>query len=134
MRVAAPLLSTLKIQAVARIRYSLERSMRQAMIIGLAGLLLIAGTAFGLVAAYHALVSIYHFDPAEASAIVAGILLLTGFIVLAFVPTSRKPKRAARTRFFSNDATGIVQQGVQQIGPVPLIAIAFITGILAGRR
>src|SRR5262249_55776500 len=138
LRTALGLLSTL--QVGARIRNSFERSLRQAMVIALAALLLVAATVFGLVAAYHALVSVYHFDPAEAAAIMAAGLLLAGLIVLAIVPLVRRPpERAAPPPVVSpGDAAGMVDQGVgmamQQIGPVPLLAIAFIAGILAGRR
>jgi hypothetical protein len=138
IRAALALLSTL--QAGARIRDSLERSLRQAVVIAIAALLLVAATVFGLVAAYHALVSVYHFDPAEAAAIMAASLLLVGLIALAIVPlVGRQPKRAAPAPFVSTgDAAGMLDQGVgkamQQIGPVPLLTIAFIAGILAGRR
>jgi hypothetical protein len=137
IRAALALLSTL--QAGARIRDSLERSLRQAVVIAIAALLLVAATVFGLVAAYHALVSVYHFDPAEAAAIMAASLLLVGLIVLAIVPLVGQPKRAAPAPFVSTgDAAGMLDQGVgkamQQIGPLPLLTIAFIAGILAGRR
>ena len=138
IRAALALLSTL--QVGARIRESLERSLRQAVVIAIAALLLVAATVFGLVAAYHALVSVYHFDPAEAAAIMAAGLLLAGLIVLVIVPlVGRQRKRAAPAPFVSTgDAAGMVDQGVgkamQQIGPVPLLAIAFLAGILAGRR
>jgi hypothetical protein len=138
IRAALALLSTLKV--AARIRDSFERSLRQAVVIALAVLLLIAAAVFGLVGAYHALVSVCHFDPAEAAGIMAAALLLTGLIVVAVVPlVGSQPKRAAPTPLVSaGDATVMIDQGVgrvmQQIGPVPLLGIAFITGILAGRR
>src|SRR6478735_11552931 len=84
LRAALALLSTL--QVGARIRESFERSLRQAIAIAIAALLLLAAAVFALVAAYHALVSIYHFDPAEAAAIMAAGLLLVGLIVLTMVP------------------------------------------------
>ena len=138
LRTALALLSTL--QVGARIRNSFERSLRQAMVIAIAVILLVAATVFGLVAAYHSLVSVYHFAPAEAAAIMAAGLLLGGLIALAIVPlVGRQPKRASPTPLASaGDATGMIDQGVgkavQQIGPVPLLAMAFIAGILAGRR
>src|SRR6478752_5693702 len=138
LRAALALLSTL--QVGARIRESFERSLRQAIVIALAVLLLLAAAVFGLVATYHALVSIYHFDPAEAAAIIAAGLLLVGLIMLAMVPlVGRHAKQVRPAPFISTaDATGMIDQGVgnamKQIGPVPLLAIAFIAGILAGRR
>src|SRR6478736_2626810 len=136
LRAALALLSTL--QVGARIRESFERSLRQA--IAIAAVLLLAAAVFALVAAYHALVSIYHFDPAEAAAIMAAGLLLVGLIVLAMAPlVRREPKQIRPAPFtWTGDATGMIDQGVgnamKQIGPVPLLAIAFIAGILAGRR
>ena len=139
LRAALTLLSTLQIGA--RIKESLERSLRQAAIIGVAVVLLVAAAVFGLIAAYQALVSIYQFDALEAAAIMAGILLLIGLIVLAFVPTiGREPKRAPTPSplVSTGDATTMIDQGVgkamQQVGPVPLLVAAFIAGILAGRR
>jgi predicted Co/Zn/Cd cation transporter (cation efflux family) len=138
LRAALALLSTL--QVGARIRESFERSLRQAIVIAIAAVLLLAAAVFALVAAYHALVSIYHFDPAEAAAIIAAGLLLVGLIVLAMVPlVGRQQKQIRPAPFISpGDATGMIDQGVgnamKQIGPVPLLAIAFIAGILAGRR
>ena len=53
LRTALALLSTLQIGA--RIKDSLERSLRQAAIIAVAVVLLIAAAVFGLIAAYQAL-------------------------------------------------------------------------------
>ena len=74
LRTALALLSTLQIGA--RIKESLERSLRQAAVVAVAVVLLIAAAVFGLIAAYQALVSIYQFDAVEAAAIMAGVLLL----------------------------------------------------------
>jgi hypothetical protein len=110
------------------------------MVIVIAAVLLVAAAVFGLVAAYHALVSVYYFDPAEAAAIMAAGLLLPGLIALAIVPLiGRQQKPAAAAPLVSaSDAAGMIDHGVgkamQQIGPVPLLAIAFIAGILVGRR
>jgi hypothetical protein len=81
LRAAMALLSTLQIGA--RIKESFERSLRQAAVIAVAVVFLVAAAVFGLIAAYHALVSIYQFDAAEAAAIMAGVLLLVGLIVIA---------------------------------------------------
>jgi hypothetical protein len=141
LRTALALLSTLQIGA--RIKESFERSLRQAAIIAVAVVLLIAASVFGLIAAYQALVSIYQFDALEAAAIMAGVLLLVGLIVLAIVPTiGREPKQrpspAPSPLISTGDAASTIDQGVgkamQQVGPVPLLVAAFIAGILAGRR
>jgi uncharacterized membrane protein len=136
LRAALALLSTL--QVGARIRESFERSLRQAVVIVVAALLLIAAAVFGLIAVYHALASVYQFDAMEAAAIMAAGLLLVGLFALAIAPLiGRHPKRPAPL-VSTGDATSMIDQGVgkamQQIGPVPLLAIAFIAGILAGRR
>ena len=138
LRAALALLSTLQIGA--RIKETFERSLRQAVVIAVAAVLLIAAAVFGLLAAYHALISIYQFDAIEAAAIMAGALLLLGLIVLAIVPAiGRQPKQASPSPLIgTGDGQNLVDQGVgkamQQIGPVPLIAIAFLAGIFAGRR
>ena len=102
---------------------------------------LVAAAVFGLIAAYHALVSIYQFDAAEAAAIMAGVLLLVGLIVIAIaLSMGRQPKRATAPSplVATPDPTAMLDQGVgkamQQVGPVPLLAIAFIAGVLFGRR
>ena len=92
LRAAMALFSTLQIGA--RIKETFERSLRQAAVIAVAVVLLIAAAIFGLIAAYHALLSIYQLDAAEAAAIMAGVLLLVGLIALAVVPmVGRQPKR-----------------------------------------
>lgn len=138
LRAAMALLSTLQIGA--RIKESFERSLRQAAVIAVAVVLLVAAAIFGLIAAYHALVSVYQFDAAEAAAIMAGVLLVIGIIVLAIASSmGREPKRATPSAAVSTpDPTAMIDQGVgkamQQVGPVPLLAIAFIAGVLFGRR
>lgn len=138
LRAALALLSTLQIGA--RLRESLERCLRQAVVIAVAVVLLIAAAAFGLLAAYQALVSHYLFSPTQAAAIMAGSLLLVGLIVLAIVPLiGKQPKRAKPGPLAATgEGISLVNQGlgkaVQQIGPLPLLAIAFLAGLFAGRR
>ena len=139
LRAAMALLSTLQIGA--RIKESLERSLRQAAVIAVAVVFLVAAAVFGLIAAYHALVSIYQFDAAEAAAIMAGVLLLVGLIVIAIaLSMGHGPKRPTQASPFVSgpDPTAMLDQGVgkamQQVGPVPLLAIAIIAGLLFGRR
>jgi hypothetical protein len=138
IRAALALLSTLQIGA--RLKESLERSLRQAVVIAVAVVLFIAAAVFGLLAAYQALVSHYQFSATEAAGIMAGGLLLVGLIVLALVPLiGRQPKRAKPGPLAATgEGVSLVDQGlgkaVQQIGPVPLLAIAFLAGLFAGRR
>jgi len=138
IRAALALLSTLQIGA--RLKESLERSLRQAVVIAVAVVLFIAAAVFGSLAAYQALVSHYQFSATEAAGIMAGGLLLVGLIVLALVPLiGRQPKRAKPGPLAATgEGVSLVDQGlgkaVQQIGPVPLLAIAFLAGLFAGRR
>ena len=139
LRAAMALFSTLQIGA--RIKESLERSLRQAAVIAVAVVFLAAAAVFSLIAAYHALVSIYQFDAAEAAAIMAGVLLVIGLVVIAIAfSMGRPPKQAPALAPLASvgDPTAMLDQGVgkamQQVGPVPLLAIAFIAGVLFGRR
>ncbi|HEX9753965.1 MAG TPA: hypothetical protein VGA46_11055, partial [Methyloceanibacter sp.] len=84
LRSALALLSSLQIGL--RIKESVERSLRQAIVIAVAAIVLIAAAAFGLLAAYHALVLSYGFTPTEAAAILAAALALLGVLILATLP------------------------------------------------
>jgi hypothetical protein len=135
-RLALTLLSSL--QAGARIKQSFERTLRQAIAIAMAAMILLAAACFGLFAAYQALISSYGFSPAEAAGIMASILLLFGAALLAwsaFGQTQRKPPPAA-----ANFAEGIgsvdreISKAMQQIRPITLLAVAFVAGILASRK
>jgi predicted Co/Zn/Cd cation transporter (cation efflux family) len=117
-------------------KQSLERYLRQAVVIALAAGLFIAVAVFGLLAAYHALVSIYQFSALEAAAIMAACLLLVGLMVPLI---GRQAKRASPAPIVATgEGTGLIDQGlgkvIQQIGPVRLIALAFVVGLLASRR
>lgn len=137
LRTALALLSTLQIGA--RIKESFERSLRQAVVIAVAVVLLIAAAAFGLLAAYQALL-IYQFSAVEAAGIVAAALLLVGLLVLATLPLfGKKPKRPSGGPLAATgEGVGLIDQGlgkaVQQVGPLPLVAVAFLAGLFAGRR
>lgn len=140
LRTALALLSTL--QVGARIKESVERSLRQAAIVAVAVVFLLAAAIFGLIAAYQALVSIYQFEPVEAAGIMTGVLLVIGLIVLAFVPTmGREPKKPARPPSplaSVGDPGAMIDQGMgkamQQVGPVPLLVAAFLAGLFVGRK
>jgi hypothetical protein len=138
LRSALALLSTLQIGA--RVKESFQRYLRQGVVIAVAAGLLVAAAVFGLLAAYHALVSIYQFSALQAAAIMAACLLLVGLMVLVIVPLiGRQAKRASPAPLVATgEGTGLVDQGlgkvIQKIGPVPLIAIAFLAGLLLVRR
>jgi hypothetical protein len=138
LRTALALLSSLQIGL--RMKEAIERSLRQAVVIAVAVIVLIAAAAFGLLAAYHALVMSYGFTPTEAAGILAAALALLGVLVLATLPLfARKRKASAPSMMASaGEGMGVVGQGVgktmQQVGPVTLLALAFIGGVLASRR
>jgi hypothetical protein len=139
LRTALALLSTL--QLGTRVKETVERSLRQAALIAVAAFFLLAAFVFGLIAAYHVLVSIYQFTPAEAAAIVAGALLLVGVLILAIASqTGKPPRRRAQAPMTAamSGGVGMIDQtadaAVKQIGPLNLVAIAFLAGLFAGRR
>jgi len=138
LRSALALLSSLQIGL--RVKESVERSLRQAVVIAVAALVLIAAAIFGLVAAYHALVLSYGFTPTEAAGLIAAALALLGLLILATLPLfARKRKaQAPSMQAVASEGIGMVDQGVgkamQQVGPVGMLAIAFIAGVLLSRR
>ena len=138
LRSALALFSSL--QVGLRIKESIERSLRQAVVIAVAVVVLLAAAAFALLAAYQALVTVYGFTPLEAAGIMAAALALLGGLILATLPLfARKPRRQAPSMLASTgEGVGMLDQGVgkamQQVGPVTLLAVAFVAGILASRR
>ena len=138
LRSALALLSSLQIGL--RIKESIERSLRQAIVVAVAVVALIAATAFGLFAAYQALMLSYGSTPVEAAGIVAAVLLLLGLLILATLPLfGRKRKvQVPGPMAAASEGMGMIDQSVgkamQQVGPVTLLAVAFIAGILLSRR
>ncbi len=138
LRLALSLLSSLQIGA--RLKQSFERSLRQAIVVAVAIVILIVAAGFGLLAAYHVLVSFYQFTPVEAAGIIAAALALIGLLVLASVPLfGRRSRPAPPTPLTAaSEGMALVDQSVgkamQQVGPVTLLAIAFLAGILASRK
>jgi hypothetical protein len=137
LRSALALLSSLQIGL--RIKESVERSLRQAIVVAVAVVVLIIAAAFGLLSAYQALIA-HGFTPAEAAGIVAASLALLGVLILATLPLfarKRKPQEPSMLAAGS-EGVGLLDQGVgramQSVGPVTLLAMAFVAGILASRR
>lgn len=103
-------------------------------------LILLAAAAFGLLATYHALVTVYQFSAVEAPGIIAAGLALLGLLVLASVPLlGAKARRTPPTVLdAAGGHMGRLDQGVgkamRQVGPVTLLVIAFLAGVLASRR
>jgi hypothetical protein len=136
LRLALTLLSSL--QAGARIKQSFERTLRQAITVAIAVLILIAATCFGLVAAYHVLISSYGFSPAEAAGIMASVLVLLGAALLAW--SAFGPRRHASSQATASLGEGIanveqqIGKAMQQISPMTLLAIAFVAGVILASR
>jgi hypothetical protein len=139
LRSALALLSSL--QVGLRLKESVERSLRQAVVIAVAIVVLLFAAAFGLVALYHVLVSNYGFTPAEAAGILAAGLVLLGVLILATLPLfarRRRVRQAPGLAAAASEGVGLIDQSVgqamQRVGPVTLLAVAFIAGVLASRR
>jgi hypothetical protein len=138
LRSALALLSSL--QVGLRLKESVERSLRQAVVIAVAIVVLLFAAAFGLVALYHVLVSNHGFTPAEAAGILAAGLVLLGVLILALplFARRRRVRQAPGLAAAAGEGVGLIDQSVgqamQRVGPVTLLAIAFIAGVLASRR
>jgi len=138
LRLALTLLSSL--QMGARLKQTVDRSLRQAAIIGIAVAVLIAAVVFGLVAAYHALISVYGFTQAGAAGLLAFILALLGVMIIVVMRVSeRQPRTTAQaTRDAPAEGLAMIDQSLgkamQQVSPLTLVAIAFAAGLLASRR
>jgi hypothetical protein len=136
LRLALSLISSLQIGA--RIKDTVERSVKQAIVIAIAVVVLLFAVGFGLVVGYQALI-VYEFTPLAAAGIVAGLLALLGVLILALVPLFGKPKRGEPT-LVTAPAEGMamidqsVGKAMQQVGPLTLLIIAFAAGLLASRR
>jgi hypothetical protein len=138
LRLALSLLSSLQIGA--RLKQSFERSLRLAAVVAVAIIILLAAAGFGLLAAYQALISLYQFNSVEAAGIIAAALAMLGVLILASVELlGRKPRRAPPTVLTTTEGNmSLVDQGLgkamQQVGPVTLLVIAFLAGVLASRK
>jgi hypothetical protein len=137
LRLALSLLSSLQIGA--RLKQSFEHSLRLAAVIAIAAVILLAAAGFGLLAAYQALVSLYQYNSVEAAGMIAAALALLGVLVFAFVPLlGRKARRAPTALTATKGNMGLVDQGLgkamQQVGPVTLLVIAFLAGVMASRK
>jgi drug/metabolite transporter (DMT)-like permease len=137
LRTALALLSSL--QVGLRIRESIERSVRQAIVVAVALVILIIAVLFGLFAAYQLLIA-HGFTPAAAAGIIAATLFLLSMLVLASLPlfTPRPKREAPSMAMAASEGVSMIDRGVgkamQQVGPITMLAIAFVAGILASRR
>ncbi|MGI8852959.1 MAG: hypothetical protein ACR2GC_06665 [Methyloceanibacter sp.] len=137
LNLALSLLSSL--QMGARLKETVDRSLRQAAIVGIAAAVLIAAVVFGLVAAYHALISVYGFSEAGAAGLLAFILALLGVLILLVLRLSARQIKTQPSLLTSPaEGMAMIDQGLgkalQQVSPLTLVAIAFAAGLLASRR
>ncbi|MGD9502281.1 MAG: hypothetical protein AB7V40_07325 [Methyloceanibacter sp.] len=138
LRSALALLSTFQIGL--RIRESVERSLKLASLAAVAALFLVVAAIFGLIAAYQALILSYGYTPPGAAGVIAAALAVLGLVLLAvFLLAARRPKPPQPSPLASvGEGVGLLDQSVnkamQQVGPVGLLAIAFIAGALISRR
>ncbi|MEZ5828538.1 MAG: hypothetical protein R3D30_09570 [Hyphomicrobiales bacterium] len=138
LRLALSLISSLQIGA--RIKDTVERSVKKAVIYAIAGVIFLFALAFGLVAGYFALIDLYGFSPLESAGIVAGALLAIALVVLAFIPLVAREKKTDTQSLMAAPAEGLamvdqsVNKAMQQVGPLTLLAVAFAAGLLLSRR
>jgi hypothetical protein len=137
LRLALSLISSLQIGA--RIKDTVERSVRKAIVIAIATIVFLFAIGFGLVAGYQALISVYGFTALEAAGIVAGVLVVVALLILAALPLFDRP-RPHKQDFVAAPAEGLamvdqsVNKAMQQVGPLTLLAVAFAAGLLLSRR
>lgn len=123
-------------QVGARIKDTVEQSMRRAVVavIGIVALLFAIG--FGLAAGFHALIG-QGLTPLVAASIVAGTLALLGVLLLALALKKPRPKQPD---FVNEPAESIamidqsVGKAMKQVGPLTVLVAAFAAGLLMSRR
>lgn len=130
---------TLISQVKQRVERTVNSYVRKAALIAAATVFLLFAAAFGLVAAYYALIGPAGFRPVEAAGIVGGGLLALGLLVLAALPlASRDRQEKAGTIAAPAEVARLVDKGAsaatRQIGPLPLVVIALAAGFLVARR
>lgn len=133
-RLALSLVSSL--QAGARIKQSVEQSVRRAVIVAAAGVVLLFAAGFGLTAGYQALL-LYGFTPLGAAGLIAGILAAIGVVLLLIGLHKPQPKQP---NIVNAPAEGLamvdqsINKAMNQVGPLTLLVAAFAAGLLASRR
>lgn len=128
---------------VSRLRQRVELAVsgvvQKAIVIASAVVVLLFAAAFGLIAAYHALIDVARFNPIEAAGILGGSLLALGLLTLALQPLLTRRTSANNTIVAApSEALALADKGLSraagQFGAFPLVTAAFIAGFLASRR
>ncbi|MGD9194627.1 MAG: phage holin family protein [Methyloceanibacter sp.] len=134
LRLALSVLSSM--QTGARIKQTVEQSVRRAVLVAAAIVVLLFAFAFGLIVLYQALV-LYDFSPIGAAALIAGVLAVIGLVLLLLGVHKQSPKQPD---FVNAPAEGLamvdqsVNKAMNQVGPLTLLVLAFAAGLLASRR
>lgn len=123
----------------SRIRRTVDVVVRKAVLIAAAVVVLLFAVLFGLFAAYHALIDTAGFNPIESAGLVALSMAGLGLVVLAILPLVSKSNREERELIPSaGEGLAMIDTGLskatQQVGALPVLAIAFAVGFLASRR
>ncbi|ODR94529.1 hypothetical protein AUC70_07765 [Methyloceanibacter stevinii] len=134
LRLALSLVSSL--QAGARIKQSVEQSLRRAVIVVAAIVVLLFAVGFGLATGYQALL-VYDFTPLAAAGLIAGILAAIGVVLLLIGLHKPQPKQP---NLVNAPAEGLamvdqsINKAMNQVGPLTLLVGAFAAGLLMSRR
>ncbi len=137
LRLALSLLSSLQIGY--RLKEAAATALKQIAVLAVAGLLLVAAATFGLVASYHALAG-HGFAPFEAAALVAMALTTLALLILLVGPrvVQKSAERPDGTLPSLLASPNPIDQGLNRlmlkVGPLTFLSIAFVGGLLAGRR
>ncbi|MEM7400105.1 MAG: hypothetical protein AAF354_14425 [Pseudomonadota bacterium] len=134
LRLALSLVSSL--QTGARIKQSVEQSVRRAVIVVAAIVVLLFAIAFGLVAGYQALL-LYDFTPLGAAGLIAGLLAVTGVVLLLIGLHKPRPNQPDCVNAPAEGLAMVdqsVNKAMNQVGPLTLLVVAFAAGLLASRR
>jgi hypothetical protein len=130
LRSALKLLSML--QVGGRVRQFFDRLLRQALLVAVAVAFIVAAAAFAVLAAYRELLTIY--PPTETALLMALALLLLGLLALGALQLIAPKRETTRDVISPAEGRNPIGATMSQIGPFPLVLIAFAGGVLAGRR
>ncbi len=123
-------------QAGARIKETVETSVRRAVVAAIALIVLLFAIGFGLVAGYYALIG-QGLSPLVASGIVAGTLLVLSLVLVMLAARKPRPKQPdfvnapAESMAMVDESVG---KAMQQVGPLTIVVAAFAAGLLLSRR
>ena len=134
LRLALSLLGSL--QTGARIKQSVEQSVRRAVIVVAAIVILLFAVGFGLAAGYQALL-VYDFSPLGAAGLIAGVLAAIGVVLLLIGLHKPQPKQPSLVNAPAEGLAMVdqsVSKAMNQVGPLTLLVAAFAAGLLAARR